>query len=84
MKRLSEENRIVPMNDEIYDSMFLEELEERLETDPLLPGGLVNLIGGDVEIMNDCPCEGGIYEECPCRNGYWLSCPCNNKVLATD
>ncbi len=39
----NEKRRIVSMNDEIYDLMFLEMLECRLETDPLLPGILYDL-----------------------------------------
>ncbi len=80
MKELPEENRIVPMNDEIYDSMFLEELEERLETDPLLPGGLVSLIGGDVDMLNNCECNDGQLVECDCHQGMKITCPCRGGV----
>lgn len=36
------------INDELYDDMFLQELENRLETDPLISNGLLNLISTDV------------------------------------
>lgn len=75
----NEKRRIVSMNDEIYDLMFLEMLECRLETDPLLPGILYDLpsdmtpscVGYD---PNDS-CR--IFSECinvPV-------CPCHNTVL---
>ena len=81
MEKNSKENRIVSMNDEIYDSMFLEELEERLETDPLVPGGLINLIGGDAVPMDDCNCFAGVRDECPCHQGTLIECPCYHKQL---
>ena len=37
--------------------MFLEELEVRLETDPLLPGGLIDLID---DVMDSCECRAHI------------------------
>lgn len=81
MEKNSKENRIVPLNDEIYDSMFLEELEERLETDPLMPGGLINLIGDNITPMDDCTCFAGIHDECNCHQGTLIECPCRNKTL---
>ncbi|WP_289857313.1 hypothetical protein [uncultured Muribaculum sp.] len=36
-------NKIIPVNNMLYDSMFVKELESRLESDPLFPGGLLEL-----------------------------------------
>ncbi len=37
-------NRIESITTDLYDDCFIQELENRLETDPLFPGGLVELI----------------------------------------
>lgn len=42
MKKKEERDRLVSLNSE-FDEFSLEKLEERLETDPLLAGGFVNL-----------------------------------------
>jgi len=65
MKDSKKENRIISLNDDLYDSMFLEELEIRLETDPLVPGGLLNLVEGDAsqDCNVNCNCY-GIFDEC--------------------
>jgi len=65
MKDSKKENRIISMNDDLYDSMFLEELEVRLETDPLVPGGLLNLVDGvaSADCGVDCDCN-GVHIEC--------------------
>lgn len=81
MKEKKIESRIVPMNDEIYDGLFLEELEARLETDPLLPGGLLTLMDGGVTPQDDCPCYAGIKDECLCHGGTLIECPCRGKEL---
>lgn len=74
------EKRIVPMNDQLYDGLFLEELEERLETDPLLPGGLLSLFGDSIQPMDDCDCFAGIRDECSCHAGTLISCPCRGTT----
>lgn len=35
---------LVSLNDELYDNFFVQELEERLETDPLMIGGMLDLV----------------------------------------
>lgn len=35
---------IQPINEELCDEMFVHELEKRLETDPLLANGLLDLV----------------------------------------
>ena len=37
-------NELVSMNDTLYDEYYVNELEERLETDPLMVGGLLNFL----------------------------------------
>lgn len=72
MKKLS--NRIISMNDETFDELYIQELENRLETDPLVPGGLIELIQSDVTV---CPCDGGEHIVCPCHGGTYISgCTC--------
>ena len=39
-----ENERILSLSKNFVNETFLEELEVRLETDPLLPGGLVSLV----------------------------------------
>lgn len=36
-------NRIEQISNDFYDDHFIQELETRLETDPLFPGGLIEL-----------------------------------------
>lgn len=44
-KKESEE--LLSLNDTLCDELYVKELEERLETDPLLVGGLMNFVSGD-------------------------------------
>ena len=61
---------IIPLNNGLMSEMFLQELETRLETDPLVPNGLLNLMDGATELMDGCICDNGsIYAECICNNG---------------
>lgn len=39
-------NEIVSLNENLYDDFFVQELEARLETDPLIVGGLVDMFSG--------------------------------------
>ncbi|MCX4332149.1 MAG: hypothetical protein OSJ25_01710 [Paramuribaculum sp.] len=75
MEKPKKEERIISLNDDLYDSMFLEELEVRLETDPLLPGGLIDLID---DVMDSCECRGtyicGCNSECECDGTYICGC----------
>ena len=38
-----EKDELVSLNDKLYDEFYVQELEERLETDPLIVGGLLDL-----------------------------------------
>ncbi|WP_302591070.1 hypothetical protein [uncultured Muribaculum sp.] len=71
MKKLDE--RILSINDDLFDELYLQELENRLETDPLLPGGLIELVNADETY---CPCYQGNDVNCPCHQGTKITCPC--------
>lgn len=45
---------LVPMNETLCDSLYVKELESRLETDPLVAGGLLQFMGdnGDFEMLS--------------------------------
>jgi len=62
---------LVSLNENLFDEMFLQELENRLETDPLLPNGLVDLMD-----------DSSVNPLCTCNNGSSFSenpCTCNNN-----
>ena len=49
---------LMSVNAGLYDDLFIQKLETRLETDPLGVGGLVDLIGDNTVSPNcllDCP-----------------------------
>lgn len=52
--------------------MFLQELENRLETDPLMPNGLVDLVG-DSSVSPLCTCYQATYAECHCYQAGFVS-----------
>lgn len=66
-----ETERILSVSKNFVNETFLEELEVRLETDPLLPGGLVSLVEDDI-----CFCAAGGTLNCPC-----LVTPANNACF---
>lgn len=63
------------INSDLYDDMYVNELEKRLETDPLLANGLLNLLStggmdpGNIDFLCDgchtesvyVVCKGGTY-----------------------
>jgi hypothetical protein len=49
---LSEE--MLSLNENLYDDFFINELEKRLETDPLMGGGVLELFGGGIEAQAEC------------------------------
>ena len=79
MEKDKKENRVVSLNENLYDQAFLEELEVRLETDPLLPGGLINLVDSNVDYLESscevrCECFGQHISNCDDRCG--IDCGC--------
>lgn len=56
---------IESINNELFDEMFVNELETRLETDPLLTNGLLDLMSSQ---------DGGVQPLCQnCNIGYYCS-----------
>ena len=53
--KLKKQQEIISLNDNLFSEMFLQELENRLETDPLMPNGLVDLVG-DSSVSPLCTC----------------------------
>lgn len=75
--RKNEKTALISLNAEL-PSLFLEELEQRLETDPLAVGGLLSAsfdseacgsyckVDCDVYCANDCPSDCGVYCDTKC------------------
>lgn len=57
---------LASVNEGLYDELFIQKLENRLETDPLATGGLIDLINTeDPSTMDWClfnNCEGENYD----------------------
>ena len=65
--------RIKQISNNFYDEHFIQELEMRLETDPLFPGGLIDLIdevscshtcGSNICRPNDCAANACEINDC--------------------
>lgn len=70
---LKNRQEIISLNDNLFSEMFLQELENRLETDPLMPNGLVDLVG-DSSVPPLCTCyQGSFSEGCTCYQGGFTS-----------
>jgi hypothetical protein len=64
---MKKNEEIISLNTELYDDFFVQELEVRLETDPLMLGGLM-------ELLESCAlCNGYSVCESHCFNYY--GCP---------
>lgn len=48
-----EKDELVSLNDKLYDEFYVQELEERLETDPLIVGGLLDLFTDSTDSTNE-------------------------------
>ena len=67
---------LVSLNAKLNDEVYVKELEQRLETDPLGVGGLIDFCQGhDITLFTECdkgyeirPCGGG--EHITCDKGY--------------
>lgn len=46
---MKKNEELVSLNDELFNDFFVNELEKRLETDPLVGGGLAELFGPTFE-----------------------------------
>ena len=58
-----EKDELVSLNDKLYDEFYVHELEERLETDPLIVGGLLDLFTDSTDSANELSRSVG---ETPC------------------
>ena len=74
-----EVDSLTPLNEKLYSEFSLQELEERLETDPLL---LSSFLGDD--LVRGCNCKKQC-DQCTCNNGATICAPhCpNNEGLCT-
>ncbi len=85
MKETQNESRnntaeeLQPLNKKLYNEFTIKELEERLETDPLL---LSSFLGDD--LVRGCNCKKQC-DQCTCNNGATICAPhCpNNEGLCT-
>jgi hypothetical protein len=62
MKKIEEKGNkeMIPLNEKLFDNFFVQELEHRLETDPLMVGSFVELdSSSDAECF--CTCLLGTY-----------------------
>ena len=66
------EEEMLSLNDYLYDDFFVQELESRLETDPLSMGGLVQFLGDSGEITPYCVSDAG--ESCSNQCGIDIGC----------
>jgi hypothetical protein len=63
------ENEIISLNEPLYDEFYVQELESRLETDPLIGGGLIDLFSSNESAAAPgcvvyCGSDGGCGEDC--------------------
>ena len=65
-----EERELISLNEKLYDDFYVQELEARLETDPLLVGGLIDFFTASGEDVS------------PLSDGCEFTCP--NKFKCTD
>ena len=49
MKKTKEENELLSVNEKLYDDLFIQHLEERLETDPLAANGLASMFDNSID-----------------------------------
>ncbi len=55
-----EEEEMIPLNQNLFNEFSIQELEERLETDPLLLSNLFNLglsTDSEAAVAGDCGCN---------------------------
>lgn len=57
----AEQEALMPLNNKLYSEFSLQELEERLETDPLLLASFL-----DIERAESCGCKKKCTNKCTC------------------
>jgi hypothetical protein len=72
-KDTKKNEEIISMNTDLYDEFFVQELESRLETDPLMLGGLMELFGTcNNHYLCNGHCQG--YEGCGSQCNSFTRC----------
>ncbi|MDR1227227.1 MAG: hypothetical protein LBK47_10090 [Prevotellaceae bacterium] len=56
-KKQEESGELISLNEQLYDEFFVQELESRLETDPLMVGGLLDSLTSDSDLVAGCFCD---------------------------
>lgn len=71
--------QLVSLNNNLFDEMYLQKLEMRLETDPLLPNGFMDLMGNS---LGACTCnDGSLLDFCTCDDGsHYVECSCHGGM----
>lgn len=62
-------NRITSVSNTLYDSMLIKNLENRLESDPLFPGGLLELESPESDMLTEndtCTTPGALHCDYTC------------------
>jgi hypothetical protein len=81
IKKNTEKNvEIISLNTDLYDDFFVQELEVRLETDPLMLGGLMELFS------DNCPNQCIGFRDCNRHCIGYNGCPnyCNSDFYCGE
>jgi hypothetical protein len=70
-KKQEKSGELISLNEQLYDEFFVQELESRLETDPLMVGELLDPLTSDSDLV------AGVCDPIYC-NGY--TSICNEKT----
>jgi hypothetical protein len=71
---MKKNEEIISLNTDLYDEFFVQELESRLETDPLTLGGLMGLLECN-QCIDYCNCDhNGCNHDCHLDNCSALRC----------
>lgn len=73
--------RIEQISNDFYDDHFIQELEMRLETDPLFPGGLIDLID---EVTCNHTCGTNICQPNNCATNICDTNECRPNTCGTN
>lgn len=68
-----EKPELKSMNDRIYDEFYIQQLESRLETDPLMAGGLFDFMSVHTQASPDI--EVYCWVDLECGNGFKMCIP---------
>jgi hypothetical protein len=74
---IKEPSEMVSLNERLYDEFFIQELEMRLETDPLLLGEFLGIFNGELSAADcDFTCSGTYTTGCEhsACNNCWNIC----------